>query len=231
MESSAPQFPRIAFDRFEVDLRSGELRKNGHKVRLQAQPFQLLVLLLERPSEAVTRDEIRRKLWNADTFVDFDHSLGTAINKIREALGDSAQHPRFIETLPRRGYRFIGEIAPPEQPPVPAEASRQEKDRSKRLPVLAGISAIVLCVFALIYVYSGARKKPELAPSTATPFTAFPGEEISPASSPDGSRIAFAWNGHPSSGKKGFDLYVKTIGSETLLRLTQHPSKWISAAW
>jgi TolB-like protein/DNA-binding winged helix-turn-helix (wHTH) protein/Flp pilus assembly protein TadD len=110
MEPSSPKSQRIVFDRFEVDLRSGELLKNGRKLRLQAQPFQLLALLLDRPGEVVTREEICRKLWQADTFVDFDHSLGTAINKIREALGDSADHPRFVETLPRRGYRFIGRI-------------------------------------------------------------------------------------------------------------------------
>lgn len=110
MEPTAPKLLRIAFDRFEVDLRSGELLKNGRRLRLQAQPFQLLALLLDRPGELVTREEICRKLWDTDTFVDFDHSLGTAMNKIREALGDSAEHPQFVETLPRRGYRFIGEI-------------------------------------------------------------------------------------------------------------------------
>jgi TolB-like protein/DNA-binding winged helix-turn-helix (wHTH) protein/Tfp pilus assembly protein PilF len=110
MEPTVHKIPRITFDRFEVDLRSGELRKNGRRLRLQAQPFELLALLLEHPGEVVTREEICRKLWQADTFVDFDHSLGTAINKIREALGDSADHPRFVETLPRRGYRFIGKI-------------------------------------------------------------------------------------------------------------------------
>src|SRR5712664_1728636 len=110
MEPTTPRILSIALDRFDVDLRSGELRKNGRRLRLQEQPFQLLVLLLERPGEVVTREEICRNLWQADTFVDFDHSLGTAINKIREALGDSADHPRFVETLPRRGYRFIGKI-------------------------------------------------------------------------------------------------------------------------
>jgi TolB-like protein/Flp pilus assembly protein TadD len=110
MAPSSPNSQRIVFDRFEADLLSGELRKDGRRVRLQAQPFQLLALLLEHPGEVVTREEVCRNLWKSDTFVDFDHSLGTAINKIREALGDSADHPRFVETLPRRGYRFIGQI-------------------------------------------------------------------------------------------------------------------------
>jgi TolB-like protein/DNA-binding winged helix-turn-helix (wHTH) protein/Tfp pilus assembly protein PilF len=110
MPPLAPQSQRIAFDRFELDLRSGELLKDGRRRRLQEQPFQLLALLLERPGEVVTREEICRKLWQVDTFVDFDHSLGTAVNKIREALSDSADHPRFVETMPRRGYRFIGKL-------------------------------------------------------------------------------------------------------------------------
>jgi TolB-like protein/DNA-binding winged helix-turn-helix (wHTH) protein len=126
--TSGASSPRLAFDRFELDLRSGEMRKDGRRVRLQTQPFQMLVLLLERPGEVVTREEIRRALWQADTFVDFDHSLGSAINKIREALGDSADHPRFVETLPRRGYRFIGKLeasrgsVPPQEMPAHAEA-------------------------------------------------------------------------------------------------------------
>src|ERR1700736_2412181 len=102
--------PRVAFDRFELDLRSGELRKDGRKIRLQAQPFQLLALLIEQAGEVVARDEVCRALWQTETFVDFDHSMAGALNKIREALGDSAEHPRFVETLPRRGYRFIGRI-------------------------------------------------------------------------------------------------------------------------
>lgn len=100
----------VRFGVFEVDLSAGELRKNGAKLRLQEQPFQLLALLLERAGDIVTRDELRQKLWAADTFVDFDHSLNTAVNKLREALGDSASNPRYIQTLARRGYRFIAPV-------------------------------------------------------------------------------------------------------------------------
>ena len=92
---------KIAFDQFEADLRSGELRKHGKRIRLQAQPFQLLAILLEHPGEVVTREEVCQELWPGDTFVDFDHSLAAAVNKVREALGDSAENPRFVETLPR----------------------------------------------------------------------------------------------------------------------------------
>ncbi len=102
---------RVArFGVFELDLSAGELRKNGVKLRLQGQPFQVLTLLLERAGGVVTREELRQSLWPSDTFVDFDHSLTTAINKVREALGDSASNPRYVETLARRGYRFIAPV-------------------------------------------------------------------------------------------------------------------------
>jgi cholera toxin transcriptional activator len=97
----------VRFGVFELDLAAGELRKNGVKLRLQEQPFQVLALLLERAGDVVSREELRQSLWPADTFVDFDHSLNTAVNKLRETLGDSATSPRYIETLARRGYRFI----------------------------------------------------------------------------------------------------------------------------
>jgi cholera toxin transcriptional activator len=98
------------FGMFELDITAGELRKNGRKLRLQEQPFQILALLLDRAGDVVTREELRQKLWAADTFVDFDHGLNTAVNKLREVLGDSASSPRFIETLARRGYRFIAPV-------------------------------------------------------------------------------------------------------------------------
>ena len=106
----AEQSRRAKFGVFEVDLVTGELRKSGLKLRLQEQPFQVLTMLLERPGELVTRDDLRQRLWPADTFVDFDHSLNTAIAKLREMLGDAAASPRFIETLARRGYRFIAPV-------------------------------------------------------------------------------------------------------------------------
>jgi DNA-binding winged helix-turn-helix (wHTH) protein len=97
----------LRFESFELDLRAGELRKRGVKLRLQGQPIQVLAILLESAGNLVTREELRSRLWPADTFVDFDHSLHNSIGRIREALGDSAEMPRYIETLPRRGYRFI----------------------------------------------------------------------------------------------------------------------------
>lgn len=115
---NAPLPPGVLrFGVFEVDLQSGELRKQGKKVRLVDQSFQILVALLKRPGEVVTRQQLHQRLWPGDTFVDFDANLNTAMSLLREALGDSARNPRFIETLPRRGYRFVGAVADPAAPP------------------------------------------------------------------------------------------------------------------
>jgi DNA-binding winged helix-turn-helix (wHTH) protein len=97
----------IRFGLFEVDLETGELRKEGLPTKLQDRPFEVLTILLEHPGRVVTREEFRRRLWPADTFVDFDHSLNVSINKLRHVLGDSADNPRFVATIGRRGYRFI----------------------------------------------------------------------------------------------------------------------------
>ncbi len=110
MNGAAGQARLLRFGTFELDLAAGELRKNGAKVRLREQPFQLLVALAGRPGEVVTREELKEKLWPADTYVDFDRSLNSAASKLRDALGDSASSPRFIETLPRRGYRFLASL-------------------------------------------------------------------------------------------------------------------------
>src|SRR5437868_15181719 len=120
------------FGEYEADLRSHELRRNGSRVRLPDQAFQVLALLLERPGELVTREQIQRELWPSDTYVDFDHGLNNAVNRLREALGDSAEAPRFVKTLPRRGYRFIATVKgrslraeAPHDSGVAAEADRK----------------------------------------------------------------------------------------------------------
>jgi len=109
----------VRFNTYEVHLRSGELYRAGHKIRLQDLPFQVLAMLLEHPREVVARKDLQKRLWPADTFVDFDHSLNTAIRKLRQALCDNSKNPRFIETLPKRGYRFIGTVEQPAKPPSP----------------------------------------------------------------------------------------------------------------
>jgi cholera toxin transcriptional activator len=110
----------VRFGAFEVDLVSGELRKNGTRIRLQEQPFRVLAMLLERPGEMVSREDLHSKLWPGDTFVDFDHGLNTAVNKLREALGDAAANPRFVQTVARRGYRFIAPVQVNGNPAAPA---------------------------------------------------------------------------------------------------------------
>src|SRR5437660_3730486 len=99
---------KYKFDDFEADLRAAELRRGGARLKLQMQPFQVLVALLERPKEVVTREELRLRLWPQDTFVDFDHGLNTAMVKLRDVLGDSAGNPKYVETIAKRGYRFLG---------------------------------------------------------------------------------------------------------------------------
>src|SRR6187549_1882702 len=115
--------PLYRFAEFEFEPRTGELRKGGEKVRLREQPCQILMLLLARPGDLITREEARQALWPGDTFVDFDVGLNTAIKRLREALGDSAEQPRFVETLPRRGYRFIAPVEAPALPPETMAAS------------------------------------------------------------------------------------------------------------
>ncbi|MGZ4859088.1 MAG: winged helix-turn-helix domain-containing protein [Candidatus Angelobacter sp.] len=127
---------KYKFDEFEADLRAAELRKGGVRLKLQLQPFQVLVALLERPKEVVTREELRQRLWPEDTFVDFDHGLNTAMVKLRDVLGDSASKPKFIETIAKRGYRFLGSAeVVSDQPAVPeAKVSAQ----AQVVPVTAG---------------------------------------------------------------------------------------------
>src|ERR1700719_4486990 len=100
----------LHFGVFEVDLKAGELRKHGVRLRLPGKPFQVLSVLLETPGEIVTREELRSRLWPGDTFVDFDHGLNNAVMRLREVLGDASENPRFVETIPRRGYRFIAPV-------------------------------------------------------------------------------------------------------------------------
>ncbi len=110
MRDELPSEGRLSFDAYHVDLRTGELRKHGRKIRLAGRPFQILALLLEQPGELLTRKELQSRLWPADTFVDFEHGVNAAIQTLRRALCDSHKNPRYIETLPRRGYRFIGAV-------------------------------------------------------------------------------------------------------------------------
>jgi TolB-like protein/DNA-binding winged helix-turn-helix (wHTH) protein/Tfp pilus assembly protein PilF len=171
--------PVVRFGAFELDLRTGELRKSGVRINLPDQPFQVLKTLLERPGELVAREELRQQLWSAETFVDFEHGLNAAVRRLRDALGDSADVPRFIETLPRRGYRFI---APVIQPPATEEASPRPEEPAKsdvlptpavtaawpltRARVLGVIAMVVLVAAAVLWAF-GYRSRPTVRGESA----------------------------------------------------------------
>ncbi len=231
----------MRFGVYELDLHSGELRKSGLKIRLSGQPFQVSAMLLERPGEVVTREELQKKLWPDGTFVDFDHSLNTAINKIREVLGDSAENPRFVETLARRGYRFIAPIdrlgrttpatvKPSLEPQERAEVIASSGSRTQRR-WLIGVGTVLTVVVAMVAfrLLPPTTKAPESG-LKAVPLTTYAGTERDPSLSPDGNQVAFCWNGEKQDN---FDIYIKQIGTgaEAPLRLTSHPSPDFSPAW
>ena len=177
----------LCFGSFEVDLASGELRRQGLKIGLQDQPFRLLALLLERAGEVVTREELRDKLWPADTFVDFDHSLNTAVRKLREALGDSAETPRYVETLARRGYRFVAPVAEP-GPTAPlahsadADVASPSPRTTTRLPPSARralVIAAVLSCAALVAHWVGGRPRPRTPPGRRLTLAVLPFDNLS----------------------------------------------------
>lgn len=207
---------RVArFGVFEVDLRAGELRRNGAKVKLQNQPFQILAMLLERPGEIITRDEMRERLWPADTFVDFDNGLNSAIRRLREALGDAAEHPTFVETLGRRGYRFVFPVerhngedssngntnpglaivvpistsAPPE-PVSPPAFSVPRRWKLNAAIALASLAAIAVIAWAL---WRYPLRRPEVIERKLTANSA-ENSVTSMAVSPDGKYLAYADN-------------------------------------
>jgi Tol biopolymer transport system component/DNA-binding winged helix-turn-helix (wHTH) protein len=225
----------VRFGVYELDLRAGELRKSGVRLRLQQQPLQFLSLLLERPGEIVTREELRRRLWPDDTFVDFEHGLNAAVGRLRETLGDSADSPRFVETVPRRGYRFVASTGVPAAPVALNSLDAGATDahpvpivRVKRGWLLVALAVVIAAAGLWVYRAKPGQVLPAGSPQ-AVPFTTFPGQEIAPTFSPDGSQIAFAWS--PEGPHDQFDLYVKVIGSEKALRLTTHPADFVIPAW
>ncbi len=197
----------LRFSAFRADLRAGELHNNGQKVPLQEQPFRVLALLLERPGEVVTREELREKLWPADTFVDFDRSLNTTVNKLRGALGDSADRPQFVETVPKRGYRFIARVNGagaealaaerqsdfPDQPTLARTGPRPASDfwRSERFLQAAVVGLSVLVVAGIILALW--FRAPESTPELPLRRFAFAPEDsfLEPVISPDGRHIAY----------------------------------------
>jgi len=218
--SSRPQSsPKVCFGEFELDVQTAELRSNGTSAVLPGKPFQILVTLLDRPGQLITREELKRQLWPSDTFVDFDVSLNKAVNRLREALGDSAENPRFVETLPRKGYRFIGEIGNGARPPVTESAVPHAIDNpgtvneyvtqatanhaDQRVPLrLTGSkhvlrNAITILVIAIVVVAISKLMKPrhpDLSRAQITKLTDS-GRAQDVAISPDGRYVVYALNG------------------------------------
>lgn len=241
------QSERVQFGPFEADLHTHELWKYGTRIKLVGQPFEVLAILLSKPGELVTRDALRERLWPGDTFVDFNHGLNAAVNKLREALGDSAEAPRYVETLPRRGYRFIAPVtrgataayAPPAPPPV-AESHRAEsvpsfqwEPRSGARDIaeqrfyhpsffIAAMVVVSLLVLGLLFnrVSSVATAREGFPPGgRIRPLTSFTTETSEPAFSFDGNYVAFR-----SEGEKPLvsGIFIKAVGSEHLEQITRN---------
>jgi len=212
----------FSFGLFELDVARGELRKQGRVIKLQDQPFQVLDVLVRRPGEVVTREELQQAVWPADTFVEFDQGLNTAIKKIRLALGDSAENPRFVETIPRKGYRFIA--------PIERIATDEIGPNRIRSPVLAALLVGIPAVAGAGVWALRPKHTDETAP-VPLPFTSYPGAEVSPSFSPDGNYVTFAWRDEAQHASN-FDIFVKPItGRGDPVRLTHGPAHNFSPVW
>jgi len=235
LQPSKQSAPVVRFGAFELDLRAGELRKHGLKIKLQDQPFQILLMLLEQPGQVVTREQLHQKLWAEGTFVDFEHGLNAAIQRLRTALGDTAENPRFVETLARRGYRFVapvdGVFSLQETSAVlgstqPASQSPERPRPQRRWYRLGALVSVTLIVAGLGWWQFGRKATaPELR---IIPFTDFPGFKSDPAFSPDGKQIAFFWNGE---SRENVDIYVKMIDAGGPVRLTTNPASDVDPVW
>jgi DNA-binding winged helix-turn-helix (wHTH) protein len=234
LQEPTPEIPAFRFGVFEADFVTSELRKRGIRIKLQEQPFRILALLLEHSGQVVSRETIRRTLWPDDTFVEFEQSISAAVAKLRIALGDSAENPRFIETVAKHGYRFIAPVARTVEaspmPPPPLERIRKAQPAWRRRWQIAGafVTLAITIGVAILIWKTGAGRQISEAEFRATPLTSYPGLELGPSFSPDGSRVAFGWNG-PS--QDNCDIYLKLIGPGDPLRLTTDPRCDYAPAW
>ncbi len=215
MESGSSRVAR--FGVFEVDFDGHELRKRGVTVRLQDQPFRVLEALLEKPGEVVTREQLKERLWAEDEFVEFDKSLNTAVQKIRQALGDSAESPRFLETVPRRGYRFVA----PVERPVSLDATRPPRGRRPLWLKIGAAVAVGTALFVTSRPFSKDRSEPTRQP-VLDQLTFDTGLTTAPAVSPDGALLAYASD---RSGGGNLDIWVQKLPSGEPVRLTSDPAE------
>ena len=207
-----------------IGQQARELRKRGIRLKVHEQTFQLLIALLERPGEVVTREELRKKLWLDDVFVDFNHGINTAVKKLREALGDAADNPRFVETIARRGYRFL-----PPVDVVASEASATARATVQRKSWLTWALAFAATLLLVGFGIGLRLTRPVSHPvSRMVPLTSFRGRQRMPAFSPDGKQVAFAWNGEKGDN---FDIYVKLVEAGAPLRLTSNSADELFPAW
>ena len=225
MAQAVPTSRVIKFGVFEVDLHKGEVRKSGLKLRLRGQPFQVLSILLEHPGKIVTREEFQQRLWtNDETFVDFEHGLNAIVNRLREVLDDSPENLRFIETVPRRGYRWMVPVEGVEDRSIPALPRHKWLSWAAVLLVVIGlVSGIVL------FILSISKAKTSEPALTSVPLTARPGYESLPSFSPDGNQVAFGWREENESESH---IYVKLIGTDgPPLQLTTGPGSDYNPVW
>lgn len=221
MPGSAIDSSRIfRFGAYELDVRAGELRKNGLKIKLQGQPLQILKLLLEQPGDVITREALRNQLWPADTFVDFDHSLNTAVKRLREVLGDSPDNPRFIETLPRCGYRFIGAVDRAHSGKRSVSDSKEHFEWRRAKGIWIGLGALPLAILCTgIWWISRISVDGNPAAIQMIPLAGAPqGYQCAASFSPDGNQLAFDQSGEQNSG-----IYITFTDGEKSLRLTNNP--------
>ena len=213
---------RIRFGAFEADLQSKELFKEGTRIPLANQSFVALATLLERPGQLVSREELRRRLWPDDRVVEFDQGLNAIINRLREALGTGPGGAGLIETLPRRGYRFIGTL----QADQPIEKPRQKRP----IGLVVVLSPLILLVGWVAAVWVPHASHPQFTNLKLTPVTSLVGREVAPDISAAGDQLLFGWNGAAESGGH-FDLYSRGVDSERLVRLTHNAALGIHAVW
>jgi Tol biopolymer transport system component/DNA-binding winged helix-turn-helix (wHTH) protein len=216
-----PQFPaRMAFGPFEVNAEAGELRKNGIRIRLSGQPFRVLLTLLKHPGDLVTREQLREQVWNEGTFVDFEGGLNAAVNKLRRALNDSAEDPRYIETVPARGYRFIGNLQGRNfavVPPAPGSPNREALPGRRGLGLRWWLAAAA-CLAASVAVWWRHHDAPSVPFLwKLTQLTNDAGFSGWPALSPDGKLLAYTSDRGLEGGQ---DLYVKQVAGGQPVRLT-----------
>jgi Tol biopolymer transport system component/DNA-binding winged helix-turn-helix (wHTH) protein len=236
LQSGMPPDQVVRFGPFEADLRTQEFRKHGLKVKLQDQPFQILAILLEQPGQVIAREQLRQKLWPEGTYVEFEHGLNAAMQRLRQALGDSADDPHFIQTLPRKGYRFIARVERPGEEPAEQPKLQQEmlpisgSDWRRGLTWLVA-AALTLPIIAAVLgwaVYTRMTGRPTDSETRVIPLTSYLGEETHPSFSPDGTHVAFCWNGEKQDN---FDIYVKVLDAGPPLRLTNNPADEFGPAW